>query len=219
MDHEFWLERWQTNQIGFHQTEFNAWLLQHWPALGLSAGARVFVPLCGKSRDMLWLAGAGHPVIGVELSSTAIEAFFDEAGAPHSRRQHGRSTFYDGGRIGIYCGDFFELTERELAGTAGVFDRGALIALPPPMRRRYADHLLKILPIGAQSLLLTLEYDQSRVSGPPFSVQRDEVTDLFAARCSIELLEHSPTQDVPPRFHAQGIREAGESAYRIVKER
>lgn len=219
MDREFWLERWQTNQIGFHQTEFNARLIRHWPALGLSAGTRVFVPLCGKTRDMLWLAGAGHPVTGVELSATAIEAFFDEAGAPFSRRQHGPMTFYDGGQIGIYCGDFFDLTERELAGTAGMFDRGALIALPPPMRRRYADHLTKILPVGAQSLLLTIEYDQSRASGPPFSVQPEEVTDLFAARCSIEMLEREPTQEMPPRFQAHGIREAGESAYRIVKDR
>jgi thiopurine S-methyltransferase len=219
VDHEFWLERWRTNQIGFHQTEFNARLMHHWPTLGLATDARVFVPLCGKSRDMLWLAGAGHAVTGVELSSTAVEAFFDEAGAPHSRRQAGPFTFYDGGRIGIYCGDFFALTETEIAGTAGVFDRGALIALPPPMRRRYAQHLLQILPVGAQSLLLTIEYDQDRASGPPFSVQREEVVDLFGARCSVELLERTQAQEMPPRFHAQGIREAGESAYRIIKER
>jgi thiopurine S-methyltransferase len=219
MDHEFWLERWRTNQTGFHQADFNARLIRHWPALGLATDARVFVPLCGKSRDMVWLAGVGHAVTGVELSPTAVEAFFAETTAPHLRRQIGPFTFYDGGRIGVYCGDFFELTEREIDGTAGVFDRGALIALPPPMRRRYADHLLKILPVGAQSLLLTIEYDQERASGPPFSVQPEEVTDLFAARCSIELLERSPTQEMPPRFHAQGIREAGESVYRIIKER
>jgi thiopurine S-methyltransferase len=219
VDQEFWLERWRSNQIGFHQTQFNARLMRHWPALGLAADARVFVPLCGKSRDMLWLAGAGHPVTGVELSSMAVEAFFDEAAAPYSRRQAGSFTFYDGGRVGIYCGDFFALTERDIAGTAGMFDRGALIALPPPMRRRYAQHLLNILPIGAQSLLLTIEYDQNLASGPPFSVLPGEVTELFGARCSVELLERSPTQEMPPRFHAQGIREAGESAYRIIKER
>jgi thiopurine S-methyltransferase len=219
MDHEFWLERWRTNQIGFHQTAFNARLMQHWPALGLATDARVFVPLCGKSRDMLWLAGTGHAVTGVELSSTAVEAFFAEAGAPRSRRQAGPFVFYDGGRIGVYCGDFFALTEREVAGTAGVFDRGALIALPPAMRRRYAEHLLNILPVGAQSLLLTIEYDQDRASGPPFSVQPEEVADLFGARCSVELLDRSPAQEMPPRFQAQGIREAGESTYRIIKER
>lgn len=219
MDHEFWLERWRTDQIGFHQTEFNARLMQHWPTLGLATDARVLVPLCGKSRDMRWLADAGHTVTGVELSSTAVEAFFAEAGAPYSRRQAGPFTFYDGGRIGIYCGDFFELTERDVAGTAGVFDRAALIALPPPMRQRYAGHLLKILPVGAQSLLVTIEYDQDQASGPPFSVQPEEVADLFGERCSVELLERSPTQEMPPRFHAQGIREAGESVYRIVKER
>jgi thiopurine S-methyltransferase len=219
VDHEFWLERWRTNQIGFHQAEFNARLVHHWPSLGVPKGARVFVPLCGKSRDMLWLAGAGHPVVGVELASTAIEAFFDEARAPYVRRQHDALTLYEGAGFRIYCGDFFELTPRELFGTEGVFDRGALVALPPQMRRRYADHLLTILPVHAQILLLTIEYEQSVASGPPFSVQPDEVTDLFAARCSIELLERTPAEQMPPRFQGQGIRQAGESTYRIVKER
>ncbi len=103
---------------------------------------------------------------------------------------------------------------------AGVFDRGALVALPPPMRRRYAEHLLTILPLGAQILLLTIEYDQSLASGPPFSVQPDEVTALFGARCSVDLLDRcADAGTMPPRFHAQGIREAGESTYRIIKER
>ncbi len=106
-----------------------------------------------------------------------------------------------------------------MAGTAAVFDRGALVALPPPLRRRYAQHLLQILPIHAQSLLLTIEYDQSMASGPPFSVPSDEVHELFGQRCSIDLLDHRPTQEMPPRFQAQGIREAGESAYRITKKR
>lgn len=219
MDREFWLERWRINQIGFHQTEFNSRLMRYWPALNVRGDGRVFVPLCGKSRDMLWLAHRGHAVVGVELSSTAIESFFDEAGAPYTRRQHGALTLYEAAHIDIYCGDFFELTQRGLLDTVGVFDRGALIALPPQMRRRYVDHLLTILPARAQILLLTLEYDQRLAAGPPFSVQPEEVTNLFAARCSIEVLDRTPADEMPPRFQAQGIREAGESTYRIIKER
>ena len=219
MDREFWFTRWRSNQIGFHQTDFNERMKQHWPALHLRSRAHVFVPLCGKSRDMWWLAREGHPVTGIELSSTAIEAFFNEAGVPYSQGRHGAFTSYEGGNVLIYCGDFFELTARELIDTEGVFDRGSLVALPPDMRRRYAEHLLTILPVRAQSLLLTIEYDQSLASGPPFAVQPDEVTELFGERCSIELLERKPAVEMPGRFHAQGIRKAGEGAYRITKER
>jgi thiopurine S-methyltransferase len=218
MDRDFWLERWRLNQIGFHQAAFNARLVTYWPKLALPIGAPVFVPLCGKSRDMVWLAGAGHPVIGVELSSAAIEAFFDEAGAPHTRRQQRNLTLYRGGDVSIYCCDFFDLTPAELIGVRGVFDRGALVALPPGMRRRYVEHLLAILPARAEILLLTIEYDQNLAPGPPFSVPGDEVMELYTGRCSVELLERTPAEEMPPRFQALGIREAGESTYRIVKE-
>src|SRR6185295_5183115 len=110
MDKEFWLERWRTNQIGFHQADFNARLSQHWPALGVRNGAKVFVPLCGKSRDMLWLAQRGHPVLGIELSQTAIEAFFAEADAPYQRRQSTVLPSFEGNGVSIFCGDFFDLT-------------------------------------------------------------------------------------------------------------
>ena len=218
LEKEFWLDRWRANQIGFHQADFNARLQRHWPSLGVPDGASVFVPLCGKSRDMLWLAGRGHRVIGVELSMLAAEAFFAEASAPHTHRQSGPFTVFENERIAVWCGDFFDLTAGDLREVAAVFDRGALVALPPPMRRRYAEHLLTILPRRARILLLTLEYDQALASGPPFSVQPGEVAQLFAGRCSIDLLERTSTEEMPPRFQAQGIREASETSYLITKE-
>ena len=78
MDTDFWLERWQNNQTGFHQDEINSYLTRYWSGLGLTQGSRVLVPLCGKSLDMLWLAEQGHSVVGIELSRLAIEAFFHE---------------------------------------------------------------------------------------------------------------------------------------------
>ena len=219
MDKAFWLERWRTNQIGFHQADFNARLIRHWPSLGVRRGARVFVPLCGKTRDMLWLAQQGYVVLGIELSATAIEAFFAEAGAPYERRQAGAFESFETDRIGILRGDFFELGPLDLSEVAAVFDRAALVALPSDMRRRYAEHLLTILPLGAQILLLAIEYEQRLASGPPFAVHPDEVAALFGARCAVELLERTPAEEMPPRFQAHGIREAGESTYRIIKER
>ena len=219
MDREFWLERWRTNQIGFHQAEYNARLLKFWPGLEVGRGAKAFVPLCGKSRDMWWLAQRGHPVLGIELSQTAIEAFFTEARAPYQRRQTDAFQSFEGNGVSILCGDFFDLTPFDLSDVAGVFDRGSLVALPSEMRRRYAEHLLTVLPLGVQILLLTIEYDQSVASGPPFAVHSSEVTALFGGRCAVELLERSPAEQMPPRFQAQGIRTAGESTYRIIKER
>jgi thiopurine S-methyltransferase len=219
MDADFWLERWRLNEIGFHQANYNARLTTHWPALDVPKGATVFVPLCGKSKDMIWLAQAGHMVLGVELAPIAIETFFREAAAPYSHRQQSPLSVYEGMGIRILCGDFFDLDADHLVGTGGVFDRGALVALPPEMRRRYVDHLLTVLPVRTEILLLTLEYDQTRVGGPPFSVQRAEVESLYGGRCSIMQLESVTTDQVPPRFLAQGVIETGDSTYRIVKER
>ncbi|NJN52315.1 MAG: thiopurine S-methyltransferase [Gammaproteobacteria bacterium] len=218
MDTKFWLERWRQNQIGFHQPQFNKRLIRHWPALQLDAHDRVFVPLCGKSLDMRWLRQQGHSVVGVELSPMAVEAFFAEGDESYEVEKLGALRLYHSDDIRIYCGDVFELTARELAGVSAVFDRGALVALPPDPRRRFVDHLLRILPIDAQILLLTVEYDQNLVAGPPHAVHPDEVHALYAERCRIERLETQISDEAPPHFQAQGVRRVGESAYRIIKE-
>ena len=201
MDKEFWLERWRTHQIGFHQADYNARLLQFWPALGLRNDAKAFVPLCGKSRDMWWLAQRGHPVLGIELSQTAVEAFFTEANAPCQRRQSGVFQAFEGNGVSILCGDFFDLTPLDLSDVAGVFDRGSLVALPQEMRRRYAEHLLTVLPLGAQILLLTIEYDQNVASGPPFAVPANEVTALFSG---LSTKVCSPILDLAIRIEGKG---------------
>jgi len=216
MEREFWLERWRLNQIGFHQADYNARLRAHWSSLNVPPGARVFVPLCGKSRDMWWLTAQGYSVIGTELAPAAVAAFFAEASAPYECRQAGKFVVHEGADVRILCGDVFDLSAADLAGVCGVFDRGALVALPPPMRRRYVALVLEVLPVGAATLLLTVEYDQSRAAGPPFAVHGDEVDALYGARCAIDLLERTPAE-MPPRFDAVGAR--GESTYRIVKMR
>ena len=73
MHAEFWQARWARSEIGFHLPEVNPYLQQYWPALGLPEGARVLVPLCGKSLDLVWLVEQGHAVIGVELAERAVQ--------------------------------------------------------------------------------------------------------------------------------------------------
>ena len=121
MTPEFWHQRWQRGEIGWHSDAVNRHLTEYWPRLGVPAGACVLVPLCGKSLDMLWLAGEGYVVVGVELSEQAVAAFFDENGlnaavtdlAPHPFRR------WSVDEITLLVGDFFDLSTETLRA-AGV---------------------------------------------------------------------------------------------------
>ncbi|NKB97021.1 MAG: thiopurine S-methyltransferase [Pseudomonadales bacterium] len=216
MKPKFWLERWQKNQIGFHQEDHNPFLVEFWPTLNLRPGAKVFVPLCGKSLDMRWLEKQGHEVVGVELAQLAIENYFV---AEDSVQQESVDRFvrYTGQKSEIYHGDFFDLTTPLLSGVDAVFDRGALVALPPDMRFRYVDHMLRIIPEGCRILLITLEYDQNTVSGPPHAVHSEEVEQNFGHRCDVELVESFVTNTLAPHFEREGVRQAVESVYAITK--
>ncbi len=205
MESSFWLERWQSNQLGWHQQHINASLRAHWPSLDLASSAKVFVPLCGKSLDMGYLASIGHDVLGCELSGIAAEAFFTDAGITRDHRQEGCFVRHQGAGVTILEGDLFNLDSALLAGVSGVFDRGALIALPPEMRTRYVAHMMRVLPRNTQTLLISLEYDQLRTSGPPFSVLESEVHDLYGALHRVELLSSEATQEIPPRFSEVGL--------------
>lgn len=185
MHADFWHKRWERNQIGFHQEQVNPYLEQYWPTLAIEAGARVLVPLCGKSLDLAWLAGQGLQVLGVELSQRAVEDFFSEQGIAPERLEQGAFVRYRAGDVELWCGDFFQLSAGDVAGCTGLYDRAALIALPPEMRERYAAHLSAILPKGCAGLLVTMDYDQSQLDGPPFAVVGDEVHQLFGSRWQV----------------------------------
>ena len=175
MQHDFWHQRWQNQQIGFHQSEINPFLLSHFQALGLQAGQRVFVPLCGKSLDMHWLLAQGIQVIGAELSQLAVDAFFTELKLAPEITQSGPLRHYRTEQIEILQGDFFALTQDQLGTVDAIYDRAALIALPDEMRKQYSRHLMSITQTAPQ-LLISFQYDQSLMPGPPFSVSRTEVS-------------------------------------------
>ena len=218
MRHRFWAERWQSGQTGWHQEAVNALLVKYWPRLGLPQGCPVFVPLCGKSHDMLWLRRQGHRVIGVEFVESAVRGFFEERGVVWKVADTPNELpRYSGGGIHIYCGDYLQLSASHLEAAPGAFDRGALIALPPDMRAVYADHMQRLLPEGARTLLLTLVYDQGKVAGPPFSVPQDELQGLYGQRCRIEALETFTTDEVPPHFKEAGVAEVREAVHLLTK--
>lgn len=217
MDKEFWLQRWEQNQIGFHKDEINSHLKDFWTDVGLQGQGTVFVPLCGKSRDLLWLLAQGHRVIGVELSPLAIKAFFQENGLQPEVRDEGRFTSWRAGELVLLQGDFFDLDAGHLHECAAVYDRASLIALPPDMRARYAKHILSILPADASMLLVTMEYPQEKVQGPPFSVHEEEVRALYESEFQVAKLFELDILDELPRIAASGVEYLTEKVYRLSR--
>lgn len=216
MKKDFWLERWERKETGFHQDEINPYLRLHWPELHLTEGCEVFVPLCGKSRDMLWLREQGHAVLGVELSPIAVRAFFEECGhAPH-RATVGKFDCCEADGIRILCGDFFDLSKDDLAKVGAVYDRASLVALPPEMREAYASHLLGILPPATRILLVTFDYPQAEMPGPPFAVSAGEVEALYRERAEVRLLAQADVLAQNPRFRERGLSRLQESIFLLT---
>jgi thiopurine S-methyltransferase len=213
MESAFWHERWAKNEIGFHRREVHPYLQQFWPPHDIAPGSRVFVPLCGKSRDLLWLCEQGHEVVGVELSALAVDSFFAENALTATITQHKDFTLHQSGALRIYCGDFFKLGADELNGVSAVFDRAALVALPPAMRQAYAAHLQKILPPRTITLLVNFEYPQEQMQGPPFSVPESEIRALFEPVAEVSCLHEQDILAQEPRFVAKGLTRLREQAF------
>ena len=214
MHPDFWLQRWHDGQIGFHREEVMPLLQKHWQDLQLPRGSRVLVPLCGKTLDMHWLAAQGHRVLGVELSPLAVAQFFEEAGLQPQRHSSKLGEHYRAGSIEIICGDAFALDDTLLADIAGIYDRAALIALPPELRQRYRDTVYQRLPAGCRGLLITLEYQQEEKAGPPFSVEQAEVM-LFAPAWQVEPVERRDILAQEPGFRAEGVSALSTAVYRM----
>lgn len=217
MDPDFWHQRWHEDRIGFHQDAPSPLLVRHWRALDVDPGARVFVPLAGKSLDMAWLAGRGHRVLGVELSELAVRAFFSENGLDPTREAHAHGVHHRSGPIDLVAGDAFALPDAELATCTALLDRAALIALPPAMRQRYVRELHARLPRGCRGLLITLEYPQHEKDGPPFSVHEDEVRGLYAPAWDVDVLERVDILPYQPGFVAEGVTALSAVAYRLIR--
>lgn len=210
MEADFWHTRWENMQIGFHEGEVNRMLAAHLAALGLAPGARLFLPLCGKTRDIAWLRAQGYRVAGAELSEIAVRQLFEEMGVTPQVTEAGPLRRYAAERIDIFVGDIFDLTADLLGAVDAVYDRAALVALPEAMRGRYAAHLAAITAIAPQ-LLITFEYDPAVMQGPPFSLTNADVRACHGARYDISVLAEA---DVPGGL--KGICPARERALLLL---
>ncbi len=187
MQTSYWREKWAKRQIAFHQSEASPLLMNNVARLELPKHCRIFVPLCGKTRDIGWLLDQGFRVAGVELVQTAVDELFEELGMLPEVESSGSARLYHAANINIFVGNFFALSAEALGPVDAVYDRAALVALPHDMRARYAAHLMA-LNDTARQLLVTYVYDQSKANGPPFSVDRDEVRGLYGDSYNVQLI-------------------------------
>lgn len=217
MQPDFWHERWRMGQIGFHQSAVDRHLAQYWPDLGLANDSRVFVPLCGKSLDLLWLSERGHSVVGVELSAVALESFCMQHGVPARRRILADFEVYEAGKLQLYCGNFFAFTPQLLGAAAAVYDRAALISWKPELRAAYVEHITSLTSPGTQTLLITMEYPQAQMNGPPFSVTADDVGRLYSRHHAIQALSKQDVLASEPRLRSRGVQQLHEVCYRLTR--
>ncbi|MDP1765366.1 MAG: thiopurine S-methyltransferase [Methylotenera sp.] len=192
MDASFWHQKWENNEIAFHENEANPLLVKHFGALTLAEGSRIFVPLCGKTRDIAWLLTHGYRVAGAELSKIAIVQLFAELGVEPKissvgELEHGQLEHYSATNIDIFVGDIFDLSGNMLGQVDAIYDRAALVALPLEMRNQYAAHIMQITNKAPQ-LLICFEYDQSIMNGPPFSICNEEVNQHYVDSYELTLI-------------------------------
>jgi len=214
---EFWHARWSTGQIGFHKSAVDPHLQQYWPSLQVASNSLVFVPLCGKSLDLEWLREQGHCVAGVDLSAVALEAFCMEQGIAARRRTQGGFDVYEAARLRLFRGDFFALTSQLLGSVSAIYDRAALISWAPALRPAYVEHLAALTRPGTQTLLVTMEYPQAQMSGPPFCVDADEVARLYGPRHALEELSKHDILASEPRLSSRGVTRLHEVCYRLTR--
>jgi len=193
MEASFWHNKWQRGEIGFHQSQANPLLVAHFGALNLAIGSRVFLPLCGKTLDIAWLLASSYRVIGAELSEIAIGELFESLGLPPKITKVGALMHYGAENIDLFVGNIFDLNAESLGPVNAIYDRAAIVALPADTRKQYAAHMINITKAAPQ-LVITYEYDQSLVDGPPFSVNAAELQQHYSATYALTALESKDVQ-------------------------
>ena len=188
MDAAFWHNKWAQKDIAFHELQPNPLLVRWLETLPVQPGDRIFVPLCGKSRDIAWLLSKGYRVAGAELSPLAIEALFDELALTPTVTAAGKLTRFSATNLDIFVGDILDLSPSQLGEVDALYDRAALVALPEVMRDQYARQLVKLTDRASQ-LVICFEYDQQQLAGPPFAINHDELARLYRQDYDITSLQ------------------------------
>ena len=212
MEEHFWHERWRKNDIGFHMDKPHDALSAYFDKLEVVEGDTVFVPLCGKSPDLVWLNSRRLEVVGVELSRLAIDAFVEENRLTGDWSTDTGMSCWRGENFRLFCGDFFQLAAEGLGPVDAAYDRGSLVALPDEMRKHYADHLAQLMPVGSRTLVISYEYNQDETFGPPFSVPLDDIMNLYSKSFKIDMLFERDSLSSHQGLAARGVKKLIEFA-------
>lgn len=235
----YWASVWAADRIPFHEAGVNVRLLAHYKTWLAAAphnnehGLRVLVPLCGKTRDLSFLASlpSVSSVVGVEFVDAAVASLAEEQPAlalkpPATNKRTPFSVWHGGEKARILVGDFFKLTKSTATTQGGglfdaAFDRAALVAVEPVTRGKYVDALSSALKPGGVVLLTTFERAEGtaegRAFGPAYSVTAADIYSLFGKRgFRCEMLE---CVDIPiaPRFQQQGVTRLLEATWLLTK--
>ena len=226
MEIDFWLERWNNNQTGFHQQQVNPYLTYFYgnkgPAVEQRETLKVFVPLSGKSKDMLWLSQNSYKVFAVECSDRAVKDFFEENALNYKHAEKDQHALYQSSDlpslIEIFQGDFFELQQQDMDDVTDIFDRASLVALPVEMRQQYAEKMAELQKPGIRTLLVTLTFDPAEMNGPPFSVTEEEVNDLYSENFTIQKLLVKNVIEEETGLRKRGLTALVETVYKLVRK-
>lgn len=218
MHQGYWLTKWQTADTHFNEPNPHRYLVKYFNEIATGENNKIFVPLCGKSIDMTWLLEHQQKVIGVELSHIPVNEFFNENKLGKHIDQTESFTIYQNPSCTIYNGNIFDLKPKHLTDINAVYDRGAFIALPPDtMRQQYIDWLKRTLPSHCKVLLITFEFDQNEMKGPPFSVTMDEIKEYFGDSFSVDLLECQVVDQLKSHWQEKGLQTLEECVYVLKK--
>ncbi|MCO4781101.1 MAG: thiopurine S-methyltransferase [Candidatus Cloacimonetes bacterium] len=213
MEARFWEDKWENKVIGFNQSTVNPFLKEFGNYFKESTGD-IFVPLCGKSIDMLYLQDQSKKnIIGSELVESAVIEFFNENSIDYQVQAKNSLKVYTSSNYQLIQGDIFQISKDQLQSVQWVYDRASIVALPKAMRKQYAEFLIQNVP-QANIMFILFEYDDSKkLIGPPFSVTSDEIQELFSSHYSIELINSHQTEPKRPKFVEQNIKLISENTY------
>ena len=214
-----WLHFWESNETNWHSDTITQELVEYFELFELEPEDKVFVPLCGKSLDMLYIMNQGFSVVGVEISEIGVRQFFRENDLTYKITRVDDFDLYSYENLEIYCGDFFSLTSKHLNNVKAVFDSKSLIALEPDLRQKYVKYLNDIISVGARILLVTLQYPQHQMSGPPFSVDKSEVESLFSMTFESRELRSFNDIENESKLERAGVDFINNAAYCLRKVR
>ena len=212
---DYWQNRWKNNETGWHEPLPHPLLAEYYPQLALEQGDTVFVPFCGASVDMAFLARCGYRVIGVEISPKACAQFFTEQGLPYTQHPLPPFDCYQGEHILIYCGDYFALTAALLGEAKAVYDRAAFVAISPTERYAYLNQLCHLMPPAFSVLLVTLYYHNAH-QGPPYNCLPNLTQKVLASAFDVSLLKEVGDTPVCQHLQGRGFMQLREQLYYLT---